>query len=100
MGLLVTLYLIAWNVYGTVTAPPSRGFSNIEWWISGMQFHITFAILEYSCILALKRSSIFFKNLDGIVKIIDIMSFIISVIIFCFFNAMYWELLSLGDYFR
>ena len=91
MGLLVTLYLIAWNVYGSITAPPSRGFSNIEWWISGMQFHILFAILEYSCVLALKRSSIYSKNLDGIVNLIDIMSFIISVTVFIIFNVMYWD---------
>ena len=94
MGLLVTTYLIAWNVYGSINAPPSRGFSYIELWISGMQFHILFAILEYSCILALKRSAICLKfgsgNLDGVVKIIDFFSFIINFTVFCLFNVMYW----------
>ena len=87
MGLLVTLDLIAWNIYGSIKAPPSRGFSNIEWWILGMQFNILFAILEYSCILALKRSAISLKNLDGVVKQIDFMSFVISITFFCFFNV-------------
>ena len=51
MGLLITLYLISTNVYGSTEAPPNRGFSNIELWITGTQICILLAILEYSIIL-------------------------------------------------
>ena len=98
MGLLITLNLITWNVYGSVAAPPSRGFSYIELWITGIQINILFAILEYACILALKRTNIglkigklfTFTDLDGIVKILDLISFIVSFVIFSIFNVMYW----------
>ena len=98
MGLLITIYLIVWNIYGTIKAPPSRGFSYIEIWIMGMQFNILFAILEYSCVLAYKRSNIglsigtkrTFANFDVVVKFADFFSLIFSLAIFCIFNVIYW----------
>ena len=93
MGLLVTTSLIVWNVYGSTKAPSSRGFSNIELWITGVQCVINLAILEYACILALKRTqakALF--DLDKTMKIIDLVSLIISVIFFLIFNIMYWNL--------
>ena len=97
MGLLITLTLIAWNIYGSTKAPPSRGFSKIESWIIGVQCPIIFAILEYTCILALKRAqskeSKAVIETDRIVKIIDFFSFIFSLVFFIIFNVIYWELL-------
>ena len=92
MGLLVTTSLIVWNVYGSTKAPSSRGFSNIELWITGVQSIIIFAILEYACILALKRihPKVVF-DLDQITKIIDFISFIICLIFFIIFNILYWK---------
>ena len=92
MGLLVTTSLIVWNVYGSTKAPSSRGFSNIELWITGVQSIIIFAILEYACILALKRiNPLVVFDLDEITKIIDLISFIICLIFFIIFNILYWK---------
>ena len=94
MGLLITLTLIAWNIYGSTKAPPSRGFSKIESWIIGVQCPMIFAILEYTCILALKRTqSKAVIEMDRIIKIIDFISFIFSLVFFIVFNVIYWELL-------
>ena len=53
---MVTLYLIAANVYGTVEAPKNRGFSYIEVWMVGIQATILVALFEYALILALNRN--------------------------------------------
>ena len=55
MGLLITTYLIASNVYGELDGPPSRGFSNVEVWITGVQFNFLLALLEYSFLLCMIR---------------------------------------------
>ena len=55
MGLLVTLYLIASNIYSNLKAPSTRGFSYIETWMLGTQAVIIFAILEYGILLAWKK---------------------------------------------
>ena len=51
IGLTVTLFLISSNVYASVNAPSSRGFSYIEVWIIGSQVPIVIALFEYGCIL-------------------------------------------------
>ena len=55
MGLLVTLYLISYNVYGSLKAPKNRGFSYIELWMIGHQNVIFIAILEYGLVLIWKK---------------------------------------------
>ena len=60
MGLLITLYLIATNVYASLDAPPSRGFSYVEVWIAFVQCNILIAIIEYLFILCLMRCDIKF----------------------------------------
>ena len=55
IGIIVTLYLISWNVYNSVNAPKSRGFSNIELWMLGTQIPIMLALLEYGFVLHLKK---------------------------------------------
>ena len=92
MGLLITLCLITFNIYGSVSstlAPPIRGFSYIEVWMVGVTTTINFAILEYFAILAIKRKN-GFANLDTITKKIDLISLIISLIFFILFNIIYW----------
>ena len=59
LGLLVTLDLIATNVYNSVVAPIQRGFSYIEIWMIGVQIPILVGILEYAILLALKK---YYKN--------------------------------------
>lgn len=57
MGMVVTIFLITSNIYTSVDAPPSRGFSYIEIWMVGVQAPILYAILEYGVVLALSRKS-------------------------------------------
>ena len=92
MGLLITLYLITFNVYGSTSsnmAPPERGFSYIEVWMTGIVITISSAILELFFILAIKRNDKF-SNPDQMVKTIDFMSLIISFISFSCFVVFYW----------
>ena len=90
LGLLITLSLIAWNVYGNTEAPPSRGFSYIEVWILGVQTIIIGAIFEYTCILAAKRSNLYKYADQQTTKLIDLVGFIFSFILFTVFNIVYW----------
>ena len=98
MGLLVTTYLIAWNVYGSIDAPPSRGFSYIELWMIGMEIPIVLALLEYSFILGMKRSlggrlkSI--GNIDSAIARIDVATMIISMLYFIAFSLSYWSFIQ------
>ena len=55
MGLLVTLFLIASNVYNSLDAPPGRGFSYVEVWLIGAEGTIFIALLEYGFVLAWQR---------------------------------------------
>ena len=93
--MLITNCLISWNVYGSTKAPPCRGFSYIEIWIIGVQSVIFLAIIEYTCILALKRdfglkwTEKFDSKLDEIIKKIDLWSLITSAILFAFFVLIY-----------
>ena len=95
MGLLITSYLITCNVYGSVEAPPNRGFSYIDIWATGIQCNILMAIIEFTCIIAMKRTNIkqnisSKKNVDDVAGIIDFISLITSFIFFCLFNLVYW----------
>ena len=89
-GLLITIYLITENVYGSTEAPPDRGLSYIEIWTIGIQFPMLLALLEYSYIIALKRFNKKKPNLTEIAKNIDIITLIISITFFFFFNIFYW----------
>ena len=94
MGLLITLFLITFNVYGSTSsnlAPPSRRFSYIEVWMVGVVITISAAILEYFFILAFKRRNKY-DNLDENHTIgrIDFISLIISIIFFGCFIKLYW----------
>ena len=109
LGLLVTLYLIASNVYGSVQGPNSRGFSFIEIWMVGIQITILLAIFEYAIVLVLKRKikkkrsikkvqqqscneMLEAKSDDppDIIKKMDEWTMISSAIFFIIFNICYW----------
>ena len=87
IGLTVTLFLISSNVYASVNAPSTRGFSYIEVWIIGSQIPIAFALFEYGCILAAMK---FWNHSGDNTKCIDLYSFIITTIFYATFNAYYW----------
>ena len=94
MGLLITSSLISWNVYGSTKAPPSRGFSYIEVWITGVQTNIVGAIFEYACILAIRRTkftlNIKSADMDKIISLMDFGALVLSFIFFTIFNIVYW----------
>ena len=91
MGLLITLYLITFNVYGSISstlAPSKRGFSYIEAWMVGVVITISVAILEYFFILAFKRRHRN-ANLDYIKGMVDFISLIINLTFFSSFVTLY-----------
>ena len=91
MGLLITLYLITFNVYGSISenlAPPERDFSYIEVWMTGVVITISFAILELFFILAIKRKNKF-SNLSETAQRIDYISLIVSLAFYSSFVVIY-----------
>ena len=98
MSMLVTIFLIVTTIYGSVEAPPSRGFSYIELWYIGVQIPIHFALLEYGIILAIMKyhgSKTKMENCKGEMtmgdtfKIIDLIGFICSLIFILVFYTVY-----------
>ena len=92
MGLLITLCLITFNIYGSMgstLAPPRRGFSYIEVWMTGVIITISVAILEYFFILTFKRRKKY-ANLDYIIEMIDFVSSIVTLVFFSSFVMFYW----------
>ena len=116
MGLLVTLFLISSNIYGSLQAPQTRGFSYLEVWMVGVNGIILLAIIEYGILLAWKRyskDSTAVSNSDtkpkimiqesknswlssvGMIqatkiKIIDMVTFVFSLVFFILFITCYW----------
>ena len=103
MGLLITLYLITSNVYGSVEAPDDRGFSFIEIWMVGVEITMLLAIFEYITILVMKRrlklKNVGLTDIQGVdqgktseemFKTIDELTTIGSAIFFLTFNVCYW----------
>ncbi len=112
--MIVTLYLITANVYNSVKAPPSRGFSYIEVWMLGAQAPILIAILEYGAVLHMKkyarkqktsptmvtRQKMAFQQeqyetltLDDKIKMVDYVTFVLSFVGFVCFATIYWAAL-------
>ena len=103
MGMVLTLYLISANVYNSVDAPQSRGFSYIELWMLGTQFLILIALLEYGYILYLykfantsddKIKPMEWKHpnpeLDKRIKRLDYVTMSFSLFGFIIFATIYW----------
>ena len=93
MGLLITSYLIASNVYGSIKAPPSRGFSNVEFWITGVQCNILLAIVEYLfvlCIVRFNKRVALCYDITKFVQSIDSFFFLFSLTFLITFNSYYW----------
>ena len=116
MGLLVTLFLISSNIYSSLQAPQTRGFSYLDVWMVGVNGLILFAIFEYGIILAWKKysndtpsvsnndiktklmaqrtkNSWFIINemtKEEKIKIIDMFSFVMSIVFFILFYMCYW----------
>ena len=95
MGMVVTLYLISANVYNSVDAPRTRGFSYIEIWMLGSQFPILLALLEYGFVLSYKKIAKIedeneAKNLDEKMRKLDLVTMIVSFCYFVIFTSIYW----------
>ena len=95
MGMVITLYLISANVYNSVDAPKSRGFSYIELWMFGSQFPILLALLEYGFVLYLKKVvKISYQDeamkFEEKIKMLDMATMIFSICFFMLFASIYW----------
>ena len=102
MGLLVTLFLISSNVYTSVKAPSERGFSFLEVWVLGSHGVIFSAILEYGFVLGWKKygnendvktfkeKGFSSRTKNDQIKLIDIISLIVSILGFFCFVGIYW----------
>ena len=101
LGLLITLYLIATNVYNSVNAPSQRGFSYIEIWMIGIQFPMLVGIIEYGILLAVEKyhkvpknvaTSADVKEIDWNItaKKADKWTCVGSLLFLMFFNIIYW----------
>ena len=88
MGLVITLCLISFNVYNVVEAPPTRGFSNAETWMIGMELPIVLAALEYSIILGLKRCIP--NTIERHAGKVDAITCFLSVSYILLFTITYW----------
>ena len=100
LGLLVTLHLIAANIYISVEGPRQRGFSYIEIWMVGMQVPILMAVIEYGIILAMKNQGTKRLNLRKVSiakiamydfeKILDKWTSYGLFVYIIIFNCVYW----------
>ena len=93
--------MISSNIYGSLEAPKQRGFSFLEFWVLGTQGIILLAILEYGIILGWKKygkenvvdpkTGKWFdeKCLDNTFKLVDLISFIFSLLIIFIFIISY-----------
>ena len=95
MGMVVTLYLISANVYNSVDAPKTRGFSCVEIWMFGSQFPILLALFEYGFVLYLKKVMKMAdeneaNNFDEKVRMLDLVTMIFSFCSFMIFATIYW----------
>ena len=98
MGMLVTIFLVETAIYGSVEAPPLRGFTYIELWYIGVQIPIIFAIIEYGMTLAaLKYSGVdthmkYFPEgttTGDVSKKVDLISFFLSFTFIVIFICSY-----------
>lgn len=91
LGLLITLYLIASNVYNSVQGPPSRGFSYIEIWMIGVHIPMLTAIFEYGFLMVVKRQHLKITNdIERFCSLIDKITFLLSSAFIVIFNVTYW----------
>ena len=91
----MTLYLISANVYNSVDAPKTRGFSCVEIWMFGSQFPILLALFEYGFVLYLKKvvkmaDENEANNFDEKVRMLDLVTMIFSFCSFMIFATIYW----------
>lgn len=103
LGLLITLNLIASNVYSAADAPTERGFSHIEVWMTGIQFTIMLALAEYAIVLAfikygakfIDQKKVFTRRNEppmtrNWIKCLDTCTFLASLCFMVIFNLSYW----------
>ena len=93
--MLITLYLIASNVYSSVQGPQKRGFSYIEIWMVGIHFPILLAIFEYGLLLVLQKyfnkESERTEEIEEFGRKLDICTFFFSLAFMLTFNVIYWS---------
>lgn len=100
LGLLVTLYLIASNVYNSLKVPENRGFSYLEIWMTGVQIIILLAIFEYGIALTLLKYYTPNDNIKNFhdkeadikhfISSLDKLTFFLATALLILFVVFYW----------
>ena len=89
IGLIVTMFLMASNVYIGIEAPSRRGFSYTETWIIGSQVPIVLALVEFGLILGIQKYT---KRCYDFSQL-DLYSLITSLVFYATFNLYYWSVI-------
>ena len=90
MGLLITLYLVTINIYTSIEAPDTRGFSYLDIWISGMMIPIQIGVVQYGILLSISKfaNGFIFDHMVNYIKA-DLISFYVTLALSLLFDTLY-----------
>ena len=91
MGLLITLFLVLVNLFISITtnSPNTKSLTSISTWVLVCIIFVQGAVLEYGGILLFKYFSI--SNFGSkVLRRVDLLSLILSIVTFLTFNVVYW----------
>ena len=91
MGLLITLFLVLVNLFISITTntPNTKSLTSISTWVLVCIIFVQGAVLEYGGILLFKYFSI--SNFGSkVLRRVDLLSLILSIVTFLTFNVVYW----------
>lgn len=90
MGLLITLYLVTINIYTSIEAHDTRGFSYLDIWISGMMIPIQIGVVQYGILLSISKfaNGFIFDHMVNYIKV-DLISFHVTLALSLLFDTLY-----------
>ena len=93
MALLITLMLCLINIFNTITSdsPYTKSFTSISIWMVVCITLVTSALLQYGIILLFWKYTLYEqKNIQMIIKKIDLVCLTIEILVFVVFNIIFW----------
>ena len=93
MALLITLFLCLINIFNTITSdsPYTKSFTSISIWMVVCITLVTSALLQYGIILLFWKYTLYEqKNIQIIIKKIDLVCLTIEILAFFGFNIIFW----------
>ena len=93
MALLITLMLCLINIFNTITSdsPYTKSFTSISIWMVACITLVTSALLQYGIILLFWKYTLYEqKNIQIIIKKIDLVCLTIEILAFAVFNIIFW----------